>query len=362
MIAQRGGSDEHKQRPDRRRGRFPDSLSLAASQPAEPRRLASYPHGKRFSLRLIVWCATVLASSACAAKHDGLFSRFVKAGEPTVRLGDDVPAPSRQDLRDYTRKLRALQTKTTSKSSTLLPTIEGRDPALASALLRLALVESAEHHRLVAAAYRKAGVTDYAHRHYQRALRLAPCDSAAYEGLAQIWRDWGMPDVALGDAYRAVHCRPDSAVAHNTLGTVFQALGQTKNARRAFERALELDARGAFALNNLCYLWLQEGNARAARQTCERALALEPTMTVARTNLALAYVMQGDIPSAERQLLEHPDAVTGQFNVGMLRMSMGRYADAAQAFDVVVSERPASREARRRATQAHARIVAGREP
>ena len=299
MIAQRGVFNEHEQRFDRHRGRSPGSLSPAASQPAEPRRLASSPLRKRRVPRLIVSCALVLASSACAAKHDGLFNRFVKPGEPAVRLGEDLPARSPQDVSDYTRKLRALQTKATSKSSTLLPTIEGSDPALANALLRLALVESAENHRLVAAAYRQAGVTDYAHRHYQQALRLAPCDSVAYEGLAQIWRDWRMPDVALGDASRAVKCRPDSAAAHNTLGTVLQALGQTKNARRAFERALELDAHAAFAMNNLCYLWLEEGNARVAQQTCERALAEDPTMTPARTNLALAYVMQGDTPGAE---------------------------------------------------------------
>jgi Flp pilus assembly protein TadD len=232
---------------------------------------------------------------------------------------------------------------------------------LANALLRLALFENAEHHRLVAAAYRNAGVTDYAHRHYQRALALEPCDSAAHEGLAQIWRDWGLADVALGDAHRAVNCRPDSAAAHNTLGTVFQLLGQTKNARWAFERALELDAHAAFALNNLCVLSLQERNGRAAQQACERALVEDPLMTAARTNLALAYVMQGDIGGAERRLLEHPNRAFGQFTVGMLRMSLGRYAEATQAFDLVVIERPNSREARRRAAEARARTVAQRE-
>jgi Flp pilus assembly protein TadD len=306
----------------------------------------------------------VLASSACAAKHDGFVQRFVKPGEPPVSLGPEVAGPSQQSLQDYSRKLRALQTKATSKS-TLLPTIEGSNPTLANALLRLTFVESAENHRLVAAAYRKAGVADYAYRHYQLATRLEPCDSSAHEGLAQIWRDWGMPDVALGDAYRALHCRPDSAAAHNTLGTVFQALGQTKNARRAFERALELDAGATFALNNLCYLSLQEGKGREAQQTCQRALAQEPQepmLTAARANLALAFAIQGDVPRAERQLLENPDSVAGHYNVGMLRMSLGQYSGAAQAFDAATAERPSAWEARRRAAQARARTVAKKEP
>jgi Flp pilus assembly protein TadD len=252
------------------------------------------------------------------------------------------------------------QTKTTPKS-TLLPTLETRDPALASALLRLALAETAEHHRLVAAAYRRAGVTDYAHRHYQRALGLEPCDSLAFEGLAQIWRDWFRPDLALGDAHRAVHCRPESAAAHNTLGTVLQALGQTKNARREFERAVELDERAAFALNNLCYLSLHEGDGRAAEALCERALVQDPALPAARTNLALAYVMRGDIAGAEGRLLEDPDRAAGLYNVGMLRMALGWYAPAAEAFEAAAIQRPSSADARRRASQARGKAVAERE-
>lgn len=365
MIETRGVLNEPKHYSHWRRGRVPDSVPLAASEPVESRRrVASLDRGKRFDVHLILSCVIVLASSACAAKHDGFAQRFVKPGQPSVSLGQDIGRPSHQELQDYTRKIRALQTKTLSKSS-LLPTIEGQDPVLGKALFRLAFSETAENHRLVAAAYRKAGVADYAYLHYQRAVRLEPCDSSAHEGLAQIWRDWGMPDVALGDAYRALRCQPDSSAAHNTLGTVFQALGQMKNARRAFERAVELDPGATFALNNLCYLSLQEGRGREAQQTCERALAKEPQepmLTAARTNLALAFAMQGDIPRAETQLLENPDSVAGHYNVGMLRMSLGRYADAAQAFDAATAQRPTAWEARRRAAQARARTVAEREP
>jgi Flp pilus assembly protein TadD len=283
----------------------------------------------------------------------------VKPGDPKVSFEREATATPDHDLRQYSRKLRELQAKATPKS-TFLPTIEQNDPALADALLRLSLFETAEHHRLVAAAYRHAGVTDHAYRHYQRALRLDACDSAAFEGLAQIWRDWKMPDLALSDAYRALRCKPESPSAHNTLGTVFYALGQTENARRAFERAAELDGRATFALNNLCYIFLREGDGRAAQEKCERALAADPAMTAARMNLAAAYIMQGEISGAERRLLEHPDSAIAHFSVGMLRMSMREYVSAAEAFDMVVSERPSSREARRRAAQAHNQVVANR--
>ncbi|HVH29033.1 MAG TPA: tetratricopeptide repeat protein [Vicinamibacterales bacterium] len=305
-------------------------------------------------------CLFVAATTGCTTKRGGLAARFVKPGEPAINLGDPIK-PSDRDLEHYTKQLRALQSKATTKSS-LLPTIEGRDPVLAETLFRLKVFETAEGHRQVAAAYRDAGVTDYAFKHYQRALQLESCDSLAYEGLAQLWRDWLMPDIGLGDAYRAIGCRPASASAYNTLGTVLQRLGQTTEAKRAFARAVELDPHAAFALNNLCYIALRVGNGHEAQQSCERALAEDPALVTARLNLALARAMQGDVAGAERQLLDYADVATGQFNVGLLRMSMGRYAEAVESFDAVVAERPQSRTARMRAKQARARLVEERKP
>lgn len=299
--------------------------------------------------------------SGCAARHGSLVDRFVKPGEPTLSFGDPPILPSRDDLQDYSRKLRELQAKAAPRSS-LLPTMETRDPALAAALLRLALVETAENHRLVAGAYRSAGISDYAHRHYQRALKLEPCDGAAYEGLARVWRDWGLPGLALGDAHRALHCAPRSASAHNTLGTVLQALGYHRDARMAFDRALRLDSAAVFALNNLCYLSLQERDGARAQQDCERALAIEPAMAAARNNLALAYAIQGDIAQAERRFLDSPDPAEGQYNVGILRMSLRQYPEAAQAFDLAAATRPSLWEAARRAAQARAAAATYREP
>ena len=58
----------------------------------------------------------------------------------------------------------------------------------------------------------------------------------------------------------------------------------------------------------------------------------------AQTNLALAYAIQGDIANAEARLLDMPTRATGQYNVGMLRMSLGQYADAADAFDLALRQ------------------------
>ena len=304
------------------------------------------------SAGLLMAATTVLATCACAARGGAAFGGpFIKQGEPTVRMDGPMPAPSRDQLGDYTRRVRELQSRAVAKSS-LLPTIEGRDKALGAALLRLTLQESAENHRLVAAAYRQAGVEDYAYRHLQRALKLNSCDAEAYDALAQLWRNWDQPGVALGDAYRGLYCRSDSAPLYNTLGTVLLALGQPQNARHAFERALQIDSGAAFAMNNLCYMSLGEGDPETAQRFCAAALAIEPTMTAAGNNLALAYAIGGDIPRAEQQFAHGPDEAIGHFNVGVLRMSQGKYGAAAQAFDRASVAKPSYWIASRRAAQA----------
>jgi tetratricopeptide (TPR) repeat protein len=298
--------------------------------------------------------------SGCAARGARFADRFVKPGEPSLTFDAGETAPPPESLADWGRRLRTLQANARPKSS-MLPTLESQNADLAAALTSLALHDSAENHRRVAAAYWNVGVTDYAFRHYQRALKIEPCDSSSYENLARLWRDWGRPELALGDAHRAIHCRPHSASAHNTLGTVLLLLGQRGNARQAFELALMLDDRAVFALNNLCYVSLQEGKALAAQQACERALALDPTMAAAKTNLALAYAIQGDVAKAEQRLLNRPDIATGQYNVGILRMSLGKYADAADAFERALRARPTLSEAASRAVQARAFAAAYKE-
>ena len=302
-------------------------------------------------VRLAVALTSLVVLSGCAARGGHFASRFVKPGEPTASFDDVGAAQPTESLADWGRRLRHLQANARPKTS-LLPTIESQNRDLAAALLRLSFEENAENHRLVAAAYRKVGVNDHAFRHYQRALKIDSCDSGAHEGVARLWRDWGRPDLALSDVHRAIHCEPYSVSAHNTLGTVLLTLGQPGNARRAFEFALMLDDRAAFALNNLCYLSIQEGKGAAAQQACEKALALEPTLIAAQTNLALAYALQGDVAKAEGRLLDRPDRASGQYNVGILRMALGRFSDAVESFQDALAIRPSLPMAARRAAQA----------
>jgi Flp pilus assembly protein TadD len=321
--------------------------------------------------RQLVWTAalgvTLLTfASGCAAHGPSWSARFVKPGEPTATFDDPAAAPTApkppkpDSLSDYARRLRTIQANARTTIS-LGNMIESHDPVLASALLKLKMLPSAANHREVARAYTNAGVTDFAFRHYLQALRLEPCDSRAFEGLARLWRQWGTPELALSEAHRAVHCSPGSASAYNTLGTVLVALGQLQPAKAAFEFAARLDRGAGFAQNNLCYVALQQGDGPAAQQACEHALDLEPTMVAAHANLALAYALQGNVSVAEDRLLADADPATGLYNVGVLRMAMNEYSAAATAFALAAETRPSLGDAARRAVQARVKAAAVKE-
>jgi Flp pilus assembly protein TadD len=293
--------------------------------------------------------AVLVVVSACAARSHTR-NRFIHGGDPSVTYGPAVN-PAKPVARDKAKEARERKAASSPKSS-FLPTIESQDPVLSAALMRLALAETAENHRLVAAAYSNAGIPDFAYRHLQSALRLNPSDARAFDGIARLWRDWEQPGLALANAYRALYLDAKSAAVYNTLGTVLQSLGQSDNARDAFEHALRLDPRAVFALNNLCYVSLADGRDAEAETLCGTALAMDPTYAAASNNLALARAIGGDVEGAEKLLLANVDVAAGHYNVGVLRLSLGRYAGALQAFDEASATRPAFWQARRRATAA----------
>jgi Flp pilus assembly protein TadD len=290
-------------------------------------------------------------ASGCAARGSRFAQRFVKPGEPSLNLAATGTVPPEDTLREYARRVRTVQANARPKT-TLASTIEGQNPVLAAALLKLAMHESAATHREVAAAYRAIGITDYAYRHLARAIHLEPCDAATFDALARLWRDWGMLDFALSDAHRGIYCSPGSSELYNTLGTILQELGQPRNAELAFRRAVDLNPNAAFALSNLCYVAVARADTRSARDYCGAALALDPNLTAARNNLALADAIAGDIDAAERRLMQAATTSSGYYNVGVLRLSIGKYREAAIAFDRAFAEDPSFRIARERAIQA----------
>jgi Flp pilus assembly protein TadD len=304
-------------------------------------------------LRLSAISLAVSLAACATHRRDSFAQKFVTEGQPKVDLGGPVPMKG-AIVEDYVRKLRHLAANARPRSSSLLPTIESRDPELSRALLAETLSPTAANHVAAGEAYFRLKIRDAAHKHFLRALQVDPTNGAAFDGLARVWRDWDLPELALGDAYRATHFAPSSAKAWNTLGTVLQLLARPKDARRAYQRALEVEPSAAFALNNLCYLSILDTRITDALKECQRALQIEPSLAAARNNLALAYAADGQTSLAEQLLLTASDSATGHYNVGIVRLARKQFNGAAEAFDRARAIKPHWRAANDRAKQARA--------
>ncbi len=236
-------------------------------------------------------------------------------------------------------------------------TLESSDPALSAALVRLALLPTAEAHRQVAVEYRRLGVLDQAHAYFTKAVTLDPNDATALDALARIWRDWGFPERGMAEAQRAVQLAPASAPVANTVGTLFEALGHATEARDWYVRALWLDPSASYALNNLCYSAIMLTHADAVAQ-CRRALAAAPDSRVAWNNLGLAYAAAGDLVRAKELFDVQADRAYAQYNIGIVYMGTGQYAKALAAFSAAMQLDPQFGRAVERARQARNHIEA----
>jgi Flp pilus assembly protein TadD len=239
-------------------------------------------------------------------------------------------------------------------------TFETTNPALAAALNALKAAPTALQEDRVADLYRRAGVLDTAYDHYTSALRLDPRDATAFDGRARIWRDWGFPSFGLGDAYRAVYFAPRSAAARSTLGTLLQAIGELGAARQQYSQALVLEPGAPFALNNLCYAAVVGGSASAIDR-CTQAVATAPHAPIVRHNLALAYAAAGQLDEARREFLR-ADPADASYNMGIVCLATGRYAQAAEEFTAAAGASPGHQAARLLADKARRLAAAHDEP
>jgi Flp pilus assembly protein TadD len=231
-------------------------------------------------------------------------------------------------------------------------TLEGMDETLKAAIAASIASPTAASYRAVAFEYARWRVSDRAFGYLERALRLDPRDPLTYEALAKLWRDGGLPNVALGDAHRAVYYSNGSARSRNLLGTILQAMGRHREARMEYTRAVALEPGAAYAWSNLCYAWLLEGHADQATASCEAALRADPNLAPAQNNLGLARAQAGDLAGAERAFALAGVRPRALFNVGIVQLADGRFAEAAKSFQLAYEEQPSWTDAGVRARQA----------
>ena len=166
----------------------------------------------------------------------------------------------------------------------------------------------------------EAGQTQAAIDAARTALALNPLLVSAHSTLGQALRMQGDPAAALAALQRAVELVPGDPAAHNNLGVALESSDRLPEALDAYRRAAELDPNLAVACNNYLNVARQLNRWAEAFAWTERALAGNPAFGPARWNLGLLQLTMGDYANglANYELRftatdqRHPPGLTGR--------------------------------------------------
>ncbi|HET9364648.1 MAG TPA: tetratricopeptide repeat protein, partial [Candidatus Angelobacter sp.] len=129
---------------------------------------------------------------------------------------------------------------------------------------------------------------------------------------------------------------PKSPKPHRWLGFLFNVTGKSKQAEDELNHALSLDPEDWRARFNLGLLYYKNARYPEAAAAWERVKKTTPDNFYVLNNLAGVYMVMGrdeDAASSLQRSLEIEPAANNFSNLGTLRFSQGRYADAVPMFE-----------------------------
>jgi tetratricopeptide (TPR) repeat protein len=198
-----------------------------------------------------------------------------------------------------------------------------------------------EGHIQLAKLLRLDGQVSEATETLQRAIALDPESAAAYNDLGLLHLAEGDPTQALVCFNRAIEISPELAIAHYNKGLGLQRQGLSTEATAAFRRAIAIAPDCAEAHAKLANL-LSIDDARDEVLAClRRAAAAKPESGLAFLCKARIYVEEGNAAAAEelaRRATElDPQNSDAYCLLGSILMQLGRFHDAAAAYDLGIA-------------------------
>ena len=127
---------------------------------------------------------------------------------------------------------------------------------------------------------------------YGRALKINPQHAKAYNNRAGTKYNMGDHEGAIADFDQALKIHPQFAEVYSNLGTIKDKKGNHKGAIADYDRAIELNPQHATAHYNRGVTKRKMGDYKGAIADYERAIEIKPTHTNAIHNRAVALVMQ----------------------------------------------------------------------
>lgn len=137
---------------------------------------------------------------------------------------------------------------------------------------------------------------------------------------------------------------PADADAHFNKGLIYKEIGDTSQALNAFQTAVEMNANLSEGYIQLGKLFASQGNSNAIRYF-DNALRIDTMDYVALHSKASFYHQGGQLDRAEvlykLLITRHSQNPDPHYDLGLLFMEQGRYAEAKQEFNLSVKMDPA---------------------
>jgi Flp pilus assembly protein TadD len=154
-----------------------------------------------------------------------------------------------------------------------------------------------------------------------KALALAPTESAVYNNLGAALTELGKLDEAIQHFRKALDLTPQFAEAYSNLGEALARKGDVKDAIVQFEKAVELDPAHADAQRNLGAALARTGLRERGITHLKKAVESKPDGADARRDLGHALAERGSFAEASVQLEKAVELSNGKDGLALYLLS-----------------------------------------
>jgi tetratricopeptide (TPR) repeat protein len=165
-------------------------------------------------------------------------------------------------------------------------------------------------------------------------------NATTYYAHAHLLEKQGNFGQAAAQYEQVLTLQPDFLAARNRLGVTLNKLGHHAEATKNFQMCVAAQPNVAFLHNNLGFSLFLEGKYDQADGSFRRALELKPDFVRARMNLAVNDARRNQFDASYQEFAKACSQADALYNVGILLVEAGRYADAAQYLEGALAANP----------------------
>ncbi len=199
---------------------------------------------------------------------------------------------------------------------------------------------------------------DMAINQFSLAIKMAPGDAAAYEGLARSHREIGEFDKALAAIERGLSIIPPTpqnspvlARFHNTKAVTYDTMENHKEALLEYDKAIKLNPNSSAYYTNKGFSCLLGMNASSKRMdklflleqaitAFKKAIEINPNNKTAHGNLGYAYGLKGMYELALSEFKLASDEASAYNDLGFIYTANGKLAEALESYNNALKINP----------------------